>query len=210
MRRISTIIPLIIVSIFVFGCNNNQSVSDKALLNDLMIKAQNIKVISYDMSMVIKYNEQDGSEYTITGKGKTFLNEQRFRMENELNGLLSTVIALDNNELWSLDAETNTARMLDVRHKGMLASEWAYEDIKFISLIAQEEIDGHDCTVLRIEKNQQEPINKLWIRNDIGMPIKIETIIPGGGGDSLLLIYNISMDTPDDNLFEIPNYYTIE
>jgi outer membrane lipoprotein-sorting protein len=202
---------LLPVSLVLFGCEASQPAFTSDInLNAIMDRANSINAVSYDMTMILTSTDQNSAEDSMTGTGKSYKNGNKFRIENSIDGMTSILIAPGNGELWSLDPDAKTAyKMPDEDLTTKLATDWAKENPENITVMDEETLNGYECVVIKIgEDTDVNGVNyTMWISIDTGVPLKIETTLPGG--NSLLLMENVDMETPPDNLFVIPDEYEI-
>ncbi len=166
-------------------------------LQDIMKSAGKVKEISFDMINTITTQGQ-----TLTSTAKMFMSNEKFRMEAESQGMKSATIKNAKGEIWLYNPDTKTAmKMPSIKNEGDLPNQWAKEDTSGMKIVGQEKMDGYDCVVVTV--TQAAETSKMWLRKDIGMPVRVESKTAEG---SFVIEYkNYKVGAQANNLFELPN-----
>jgi len=166
-------------------------------LADIMKSAQGAQNMSFDIISTINNQGQ-----TIKHQGKYYISGQKMRMENEAAGMKSIMIVNGKGEIWMYNPADKTAmKMPEIKDKTEMPNAWAEgSDLSAMKVVGHEKMDGYDCVVVTV--NEADGTNKMWLREDIGMPVKLEAKTPEG---TMLIEYkNYKLGTQSADLFELP------
>lgn len=175
--------------------NTNQSGSIDELDN-LLKAAGKTKDFSFDMASTVTNPQQ-----TVSMQGKYWMSGDKMRMEMEAQGMKAVNIINEKGEIWMYNPADKTAvKLPEVNSKDDFPNEWAEADRNNMKIVGHEKLDGYDCTIVTITEEDSE--SKMWLRKDIGMPIKIET--KNDDGDLLIEYKNYRLEKQAASLFELP------
>lgn len=202
------IVFLMMVSLSLTGCskespnsqtsapvNTNQPGSNDEL-DGLLEAAGKTKDLSFDMLSTVTNAGQ-----TISMQGKYWLSGDKMRMEMEAEGMNAVTIINEKNEIWMYNPADKTAMKIPkVDTKDDFPNEWTEADRNNMKIVDHEKVDGYDCAVVTITEG--DDVSKMWLRKDIGLPVKMETKSPEG--DLLIEYKNYKLEKQPADLFELP------
>ncbi|MGE5396954.1 MAG: DUF4412 domain-containing protein [Chitinophagales bacterium] len=216
-KRISMMIVLLLVgSLVLVGCGkSNKETSaptDKSTapkqssvqkeskidseLTKLMNAARNIKGMSYEMTM---------SGSGVNSTMKVWQNGKKMRTEAEANGQKSIIIINPEKDLYcNYIPSANMAMTYDESTKKSMknanANQWSEEGVTDYKITGSEKCNGYDCKVI---KGRPGGIRtRIWVREDLGVPVKIESI--DHGKTVKIEFKNYIIGPQDDSFFELP------
>ncbi len=167
-------------------------------LANLMKSAREVPGMSYEMISTVTNEGQ-----THTSNSKMWMSKDKMRIETEVSGMKSVMITNAKGELFMYDAASNTAmKMSNLEGQEQMADQWAEDesDLANMKIIGKEKIDGYDCVVVTLI--DEETNSKMWLRKDIGMPVKVESKMDDG---TVVIDYkNYKIGAQADSLFEVP------
>lgn len=169
---------------------------DASELQKLFKSAKAVKGISYDM-----VSTMNGKDANMKSQGKFYISGKKVRMEMEAQGMKSIIITNGSGEAYMYMPATNTA-MKTPLPKEKPADAWAEseEDLAKLKIVGHEKMDGFNCVVAT--STGPEGSLKMWLREDIGMPARMEA---GDGDDKMVIEYkNFKIGAQPDSLFELP------
>jgi len=169
---------------------------DAAELQKLFKSVKEVKGMSYDM-----VSTMSGKDANMKSQGKFFISGKKVRMEMEAQGMKSIIISNGSGEAYMYMPATNTA-MKTPLPKEKPADAWAEseEDLADMKIVGHEKIDGCQCVVVTVAA--AEGSMKMWLREDIGMPVRMET---GDASNKMVIEYkNFKIGAQPDSLFELP------
>ena len=168
-------------------------------LSSIMKKASQAKQMSFDMVMTMSGSDKN----SVTSKGKMYVSDQKLRMELETMGMKMITISNDQKEFYLYNPDEKTAlKMTAPPESADVPNEWAREDgdVSGFTVVGEEKKDGYDCVVVTFTEDGAE--SKMWIRKDIGMPVRSE--VTSAEGTMVVEYKNYNMGAQPGNLFEIP------
>lgn len=165
-------------------------------LDDLFKAASAVQDLSFEM-----VTTSTNAGQTVNAQGKYWMSGKKIRMEMEAEGMKAISIINDKGELWMYNPADKTAMQLpqtDIDED--LPNQWTEAERSNMKIVGHENIDGYDCTVVTLTDDGE--VSKMWLRKDIGMPVKMETKSPEG--DLLIEYKNIQTGKQPADLFELP------
>lgn len=171
-------------------------------LADLMSKAKNLDGVYYET--VLKSDQ-------LTTVSKMWQQGKKMRSETTMAGMqLIMIVNPDKNLYCTYMPDTKTAMTLDENAKKSMkdstADKWANEAAAVYKVTGSEKKDGYDCKVVEGQPEGLNPV-KMWIREDIGMPVAFET---GLNGKTMTMEFkNYKVGGIEDNMFELPAGVTV-
>ncbi|MGI6467486.1 MAG: outer membrane lipoprotein carrier protein LolA [Syntrophomonadaceae bacterium] len=165
-------------------------------LKDLMESARQVNQMSFDIVM------SSGNASSFSTQGKMYISGEKMRMEMEAMGMKMITITTAQEEVYMYNPDTNTAiKMTAPQEPVELPNEWvADSDAPNWKIVGEEKKDGYDCVV--VTSNEDDNLTKMWLRKDIGMPVRVEQTTSEG---PIVIEYkNYQIGPQDDSLFEIP------
>lgn len=164
-------------------------------LSSLMKSASQVKGMSFDVVTTI--TDKDN---TTTSTGKFYMSNGKVRIETEVQGMKMITITKDSGEVYMYNPSTNTAMKITApQDEPELPTDWASADadVSGLKVVGEENKDGYDCIVVTASDN-----SKMWIRKDIGMPVRIEST--SADGTMVMEYKNYNIGAQADDLFELP------
>lgn len=166
-------------------------------LADLMKSARQVEGMSYEMTSTVSMQGQNQ-----TSQSKMWVSKDKVRMETEMAGMKSVMIS-DGKDIYMYQPSSNTAMKLSsVDKQEQLANKWAEDDsyLSKMKVVGEEKMDGFDCLVVSVKDEQTD--SKMWLRKDIGMPVRMESNV---SGNNVVIEYkNTKIGAQDDSLFVLP------
>lgn len=179
------------------GQQQNESSGSGNELADLMKSARQAEGMSYDMISTVAMQGQNQ-----TFQSKVWVSQNKVRMEMEMAGVKSVTIS-NGNDIYMYNPASNTAmKMSTLDNQEQLANNWAEDDsyLSKMKVVGEEKMDGYDCLVVTVKDTETDA--KMWLRTDIGIPVRMES--KESGSDVVIEFKNIKVGAQDASLFEIP------
>lgn len=217
MRKwLAVLLVVSLMAVGILGCGNNgepagapgatgektestQPQGGGSELSSIVEMAKGIKEMSFDI--VSTMTGKDGSVAT---SGKYYISGDKLRMEMETMGMKMITIGNEQGEFYLYNPETKTAmKMTTPQTETELPNEWAQaaEDLAKYKVVGEEKKDGYDCLVVTTDEEGIQ--TKMWLRQDIGMPVRVEATLDEG--ETMVVEYkNYSIGEQPAELFEIP------
>jgi len=176
--------------------SDKASSSDASELEKLFKSASKVTGVSYDMVSTVKTPQG-----TMNTQGKYIVSGKKLHLEMETQGMKSIVLYNGSGDTYMYTPSTNIAIKTPMP-KEKPADQWAEspEDLANFKIVGHEKIDGFDCVVVTTSVN--EGTMKLWLREDIGMPVRMES---GDDTNKMVIEYkNFQVGAQPDSLFELP------
>lgn len=167
-------------------------------LSSIMKSASQVKGMSYDVVMTMT----GADNKSVVSNGKMYVQDQKMRMELESMGMKMITLGKTAGEFFVYNPATNTAMKVTNPQQGSEApNSWAKEsgDTTGLTVVGEEKKDGYDCLVVTQADDQN---TRMWIRKDIGMPVRVES--KTAEGTTVIEYKNYNLGAQPDNLFELP------
>ncbi|MEA4924916.1 MAG: DUF4412 domain-containing protein [Syntrophomonadaceae bacterium] len=164
-------------------------------LSQLMKSAAGVKEMSFDM--VATVNSKSGS---MSSNGKMYMSNGKVHMEMEQAGMKMVTIIKSQSEIYLYNPDSKIAMKTSApQNQVELPNQWAKADgdVSGLKVIGNENKDGFECLVITTGDNA-----KMWIRKDIGMPVRVES--PSNDGSVVIEYKNFNLGSQDASLFELP------
>lgn len=177
------------------AATENQTASSGDDLSKIMKSAAAVKEMSFDTVMTI--TSKTG---TITSNGKMYMSNGKVRMEMEQAGMKMITIVKSPSEMYLYNPDMKTAMKISApQNQADLPNQWAKADgdVSGLKVAGQEKKDGFDCIVVTSSDN-----TKMWIRKDIGMPVRVEANT--ADASTVMEYKNFNVGAQDASLFELP------
>lgn len=167
----------------------------------LLGKGEKITNYSFDYTM-----DQTMGGQNVQMSGKTFISGKKTRNESTING--QKIIVITDTEakvMYSYNPADNSAMKIPLNENNEANSTSKYNDKAYapkMKVIGTETFDGIRCKVVSVEGEQGET-TKMWLREDYGLPMKIETAMSEG---KITMVYkNMKFDPLPAGLFVLPS-----
>ncbi len=181
--------------------------TEETSLSNLLSKARDSSSVSYDMVMT-------GGPMDTTVTMKVWSTEKMSKMESTVMGQTSIVI-IDNEEMvmFTYSPLTNTAMKMDFSESQESSGTESFEDVSEDydpTIVGTETIDGKKCTV--VEYDADDATSKMWVWQEHGFPIKVETTSSVAGTSTTMVIEmkNIEFGPISDSVFDLPEGVEIQ
>ncbi len=169
-------------------------------LSEVLAKGQGVKSMSYDFVMT-------GPQFTQTGK--VWLDGDHVKTDSTVNGeRMVTFFDRATNTIITYYPEQNQAVKLsagaDTNEAPSPSDYTGNLDPAKVKLLRTETYDGVTCKVVEvISPSGQEEKVLLWLREDLGLPVKVEVTAPSG--EKTTMEYkNLKVGPIPAETFELP------
>ncbi len=205
---------IVLIAIALVGCggsttdqvpedqNENQSESGEAVsAADLFAKGMNVDGFSYDYVVTMPTGEE------LTHKMWVKDGNMRSEMENPAGGEPTlSIVNMDEGMVYIYQPETNFAMQMPIDESDVdttspkdYFSEADSED--GLLFTSRETFDNKECLVY--ETNYEGGKGKIWIWEEAGMPLRVETT---SGTETIVVEFlNFTIGDIDDSMFELPS-----
>jgi outer membrane lipoprotein-sorting protein len=199
------ILMVFLVSIILTGCGANKTSTEttndtaQETLGDLFTKGQNVEGISYDYVLSV-----NGTQ---TFNGKISIQGNKMRMESTVEGQNMIMIA-DGQSYISYNPDQKTAFKITADQTNQTKTPDEYlkeastETDKFKTLETTD-YEGVKCRVISLEGANGQEQMKMWIREDYGIPVRVETVAVDGS-KSVIEYKNLKIGTLPEDTFQLP------
>lgn len=177
-----------------------ESESEEALsAGDLIAKGMEVDGFSYDYAITLPNGEKYTHKMWVKG------GNMRSEMENPAGGEpIWSIINMAESMVYVYQPELNYAIQMpidqadiDVTSPKDFLMQSDSDDMLFIS---RETFDNKECLVY--ETNYEGGKGKIWIWEEAGMPLRVET---GSGSDTIIVEFlNFTIGNIDDSIFQLP------
>ncbi len=167
-------------------------------LSSIMKSASQVKGMSFDMITTV--TSSDGK--SVVSSGKMYVQDQKVRMEMESMGMKMITLMKTPGEVYMYNPDTKSAMKVTTPQQGAESpNSWAKEsgDTTGMTVAGEEKKDGYDCLVVTVADADN---TKMWIRKDIGMPVRVES--KSNGANIVMEYKNYNLAAQPDSLFELP------
>lgn len=167
-------------------------------LDKLMANAKGATELSFDMVMTV------GGDNPVNSTSKMYISGKKSRMEMDAMGAKMITIIDAAGDVYLYDPVNNTAMKTAAPQQEVEApNAWAEKDSAKMEVVGDEKVDDIDCLVVTSTDGEVE--TKMWLRKDIGMPVRVE--VPA---QKVVIEYkNFNIGAQDPALFEIPADATV-
>ena len=167
-------------------------------LEKLMANAKGTTELSFDMIMTAN------GDNPMSSTTKMYISGEKSRMEMDAMGAKMITIVDAAGDVYLYDPASKTAMKSNVPQQEVDApNAWADNVSDKIEVVGEEKMDGFDCLV--VTSIDEELETKMWLRKDIGMPVRVE--VPD---QNVVIEYkNFEIGAQDPKLFEIPAGTTV-
>jgi len=167
-------------------------------LQKIMKASKEVSDLSFDIVSTCTSADQ-----TVTSESKYWISGKKMRTETETAGMKTITIVNAKGEALVYNPTEKTAmRIPDIEAPSDLPNEWSDEDdLEAYNIVGHERMDGHDCVVVTITGAEGSGA-KMWMMEDTGMPVRMES--QSAEGKIVIQYKNYNLGKQPDNLFEIP------
>lgn len=165
-------------------------------LSEIAAKVKNVEGMSFDLVM------KSGS---INTNGKGWVQGRCTRMEMMVVGQQVVMIMDEKGVYYSYTPGTNMAVRMKTSQGNETPADYAkkYEDPKYkVKVVESASYDGAPCKVVSIMNAQGKEESRMWVREDYGLPVKIEA---ESAGEKVTIEYkNLKVGPQPKELFTLP------
>ncbi len=166
---------------------------------EIFAKAQNIDGLYFEYEMTTGTEKVQGKTWT---KGKMMKNE--VFMEGQI---FINIIDIDKGEAYTYIPDQNMA--MKIKFDKQMAEEFQNPteytdnlDPQSLKIVETTTFDGHACTVMVLTNNEGQEEMKMWVSDEYGIPLRVETT--EGGSQTIIEYKNLKVGSITDDVFEIP------
>lgn len=152
-------------------------------------------------------------EYSVTSKdavvnGKVWVKDKSVKSESEINGrkVVMLVNGSDNSVVSYVPGENFAMKINNIQSGQNVQTPAEYveklmeDKAKVIETVTYQ---GSKCKVIEMKDDNAKTQTKMWIREDLGLPVKVETI--EANGEKIIMEYkNISTEKISEDVFKLP------
>ena len=175
-------------------------------LSDLFAKGKELDEFYYEMK-VSGLGEDDGLT-------RMYMKEGLMRIESEILGQ-SFMMIYSEDAFYTLDPQSKTAIKMPIGDEGnedreVVTMDDFVEDLDDENMVyvGKETINGISCHVVESKEQSSENQVKMWLHEEYGIPMKIETTT-GSDNVHVMEVTDFKTDSLSDDLFELPEGYQI-
>jgi len=193
----------IAASLSLVGCGGSKqeavpSVKQESVA-DLFAKGKNIPGMSYDFVMTGKDSNMTGAMW-ISGK------KMKSEMTIEKNKMM-TIIDSDANVVYTYSQDQGVAFKMPINNTMKTADtpDRFTKDVDTgkVKILETTTYEGVKCKVVLIQDGDSKAQTKMWIREDYGVPIRVE--VTDLGGEKTVMEYkNLKIGAQPANVFQLP------
>lgn len=183
------------------GLSFAEAAAQDESVKNLMSKGEKVAGFSYDYVM-----EQtiDGNKVKMTGK--VFSSGQKTRNESAIDGQKMIVITDGEAKvMYNYNPGQNSAMKISFDGNKGANTPAKFDgktDAAKVKILGTDTYDGIKCKILSIEGERGEA-TKMWVREDYGLPVKIETVMPNG--KMTMEHKNMKIGPQPAELFKLPS-----
>jgi len=181
--------------------NENQSESGEAIsAADLFAKGMNVDGFSYDYVVTMPTGEKLTHKMWVKG------GNMRSEMENPAGGEpILSIINMDEGMVYIYQPEANYAMQMPIDESDVDTTSpkdyFNESDPEGLLFTSRETFDNKECLVY--ETNYEGGKGKIWIWEEAGMPLRVETT---SGTETIVVEFlNFNIGDVDDSMFELPS-----
>ena len=180
--------------------SGNTQAPKEETISELFAKGQKLEGISYDCVVSEKGN--------LALNSKVLMQGSKMKVEVTVEGQ-TMITFIDGDSVIGYNPDQNTAFKLsfDKTNQAKTPNEYLKEassqteKYKFQETVVY---DGVKCRVISLAGPDGKELTKMWIREDYGIPVKVETV--GSDGNKSVLEYkNIKVGPIPESTFKLPD-----
>lgn len=203
---LSCFLLVFLVSTILAGCGTTKTKTTEPpkeettqeTLSDLFTKGQNIEGITYEYVLSI-----NGTQ---TFSGKVSIQGNKMRMESTVEGQKMITIA-DGQSFIGYNPDQKMAyKISDQTEKAKSPAEYledANAEIDKLKTLETTVYEGVKCRIVSLEGTAGQEQMKMWIREDYGIPVRVETIA-ADGSKTVLEYKNLKIEKLPEDTFKLP------
>jgi len=170
-------------------------------VSDLFAKGQKISGLSYDFVMTAKEEKPLTGKMWISGK----------KMKSEMmieNNKMMTIIDGDANVVYTYNPAENMAMKIPLNNqvKTTDTPDKFTKDVDAgkVKVLETTTYDGVKCRVLLITDEPNKTQTKMWVREDYGIPLRVETT-DLNGAKTVMEYKNMTVGAVPSDVFQLPS-----
>lgn len=177
----------------------SQQAAKEESISDLLAKGKNIEGMSYDFILTAKEN---------VISGKQWLQGKNMKMETVVQGQkMITIVDGDNNAFYNYLPDQKMAIKISAGQLQKVDTPNDYTgdlqaDPGKVKIVGTEVYDGAKCKVVEVASGQEQM--KMWVREDCGVPVKVEAAGPDGV-KSVMEFKNLKLGPQEPGTFKLPD-----
>jgi Outer membrane lipoprotein-sorting protein len=204
---LSCLLLVFLVSTLLTGCGTTQTKTTEPpkeettqeTISDLFTKGQNVEGITYEYVLSI-----NGTQ---TYSGKVCVQGNKMRMESTIEGQKMITIA-DGQSFIGYNPDQKMAYQISVdqTQQAKTPSEYledANAEIDKYKTLETTNYEGVKCRIVSLEGTTDQEQMKMWIREDYGIPVRVETIA-ADGSKTVLEYKNLKIEKLPEDTFKLP------
>ena len=205
-----TALIIVVFSLSLVGCGGakkeadiqptaNQQSTKEGSITDLIAKGKKVEGMSYDFVMTAKDHSMNG---------KTWVQGKKVKTETVIEGQ-KMISIFDGDNFYSYNSEQNQALKITPDKSKQTETPMDYtEDLDSkpdkIKILETTVYDGVKCKVVMIMTADGKDQMKMWLREDYGTPIRVETTEPDGS--KMVMEYkNLKFGPQPPETFKLPD-----
>jgi len=174
-------------------------VAKEETISELFTKGQKLEGISYDCVVSEKGNAELNSKVWIQG------SKMKFEVTVDGQNMISfidgdSVIGYNSNENTAFKISIDKAKQSKTPNDYLKEANSQVDKYKSLETIVY---DGVKCRVISLAAPDGKELTKMWVREDYGIPVKVETLGPDGN-KSVLEYKNIKVGPLPEGIFKLP------
>lgn len=202
---------LMVVSVGLVGCGGGKKETTETAkpaarqesLDDLLAKSRNLPGLTYDYVI----SAQEGQ---ITGK--MWVADKKMKIETSIqNQKMITIIDEGEKVMHTYMPAQNMAMKIAFNPEKGAKSPNQYSaeiDTTKTKVLERVTYEGVSCKVLQIQDADGTARTKMWVREDYGLPVRVETNEPGGN-KTVVEYKNLQVGPVSAGTFQLPAGVTI-
>lgn len=165
---------------------------------DLLGKGKNVEGMSYDYTM---------TSGDISINGKVWMQGEKIKTKAVMQGQ-KVITIVDGDAAYTYHPDENTAFMMDLDQAGQTETPSDFiEDVDTrpdqYKIVDSVVYDGVKCKIVEVTGADGQEQVKMWVREDYGIPVRVETSVPDG--EKMVLEYkNLKLGPQPSGTFELP------
>jgi outer membrane lipoprotein-sorting protein len=203
---LSCILVVFLVSTILAGCGTSKTTTTETTkdtsqetLSELFTKGQKVEGLSYEYVLTI-----NGTQ---ASNGKISIQENKMRMETTVEGKTMITIADGQSYLgYYPDQKIAYKITVDQTKQAKTPEEYAKEasaETDKFKTLETTVYDGVKCRVISLAGTNGQEQMKMWIREDYGIPVRVETTA-ADGNKTVIEYKNLKIGKLPDDTFKLP------
>lgn len=208
---LSCILVIFLVSTILVGCGATKTKTNETdtqtpkettqeSISELIAKGQNVEGFSYEYVLSV-----NGSQ---TFSGKVSIQGNKMRMESTVEGQKMITIA-DGQSFIGYNPDEKKAYKISVdqTEPAKTPTEYLKEasvETDKLKTLETTDYEGVKCRIVSLEGTAGQEQMKMWIREDYGIPVRIETVA-ADGSKTVIEYKNLKIGKLPEDTFKLPD-----